>query len=100
MTCGLLCGWRGQVLVLLLSKGLLSRPWVLLEINHAVSLKKPIVLLELRGPGQTFSFDDALAMLDDLETSLSMLNSTAVDELHARLVPAADHQPWDQRRNS
>jgi len=53
----------------MLSKDLLTRPWCLLEIEEAVHQQKPLVLLELKGLGQTFSFDDAFAMLEDLETS-------------------------------
>jgi hypothetical protein len=63
-------------------------PWrcslSLLEIEEAVHQQKPIVLLELKGLGQTFSFDDAFAMLEDLETSLPPLNPWALSELRAR----------------
>jgi len=74
-----------EVLVLMLSKGLLTRPWCLLEIREAVRLQKPIVLLHLKGPGQSFSFDDAFALLDDLETNLPPLNPWAIGELRPHL---------------
>jgi hypothetical protein len=71
--------------VLLLSKGLLTRPWCLLEIREAMRLQKPIVLLELKGPGQSFSFDDAIAMLEDMENNLPPLNPWAIGELQAHM---------------
>ena len=53
----------------------------LLEIRQAMRKQKPIVLLELTGPGHSFSFDDAYAMLRDLENKLPPLNPWAIDEL-------------------
>jgi hypothetical protein len=44
-------------------------------------LQKPVVLLELKGPGKEFSFDDAFELLGDLETNLRTLDSAAVVEL-------------------
>lgn len=80
-------GVRGsEVLVLLLSEGLLTRPWCLLEIREAMRLKKPIVLLHLKGPAHgVFSFDDALAMLSDLEGEMPRRNEGCLDELRAHL---------------
>ena len=103
---------ESEVLVLLLSRGLLTRPWCtqrrvkirtlsniscsshyeampcmagLLEIRQAMRKQKPIVLLELTGPGHSFSFDDAYAMLRDLENKLPPLNPWAIDELRKHL---------------
>jgi hypothetical protein len=73
---------QSEVLVLLLSQGVLTRPWCLLEIREAVRLQKPIVLLELKGPGQSFSFDAAFELMSDLESNLP---PWAVDELCAHL---------------
>jgi hypothetical protein len=73
---------QSEVLVLLLSKGVLARPWCLLEIREAVRLQKPIVLLELKGPGQSFSFDVAFALLSDLESNLP---PWVLDELRTHL---------------
>ena len=74
-----------EVLVLLLSKSLLTRPWCLLEIREAMRKHKPIVLLELTGPGHGFSFDEAFAMLKDIEANLPPLNPYAIDELRKHL---------------
>ena len=75
-----------EVFVLLLSEGILTRPWCLLEIAEARRLQKPIVLLELKGPGHhPFSFDDAFVMLSDLENTLPALNPWAIGELRHHL---------------
>ena len=76
---------ESEVLVLLLSHGLLTRPWCLLEIREAMRKQKPIVLLKLTGPGHGFSFDDAIEMLEDLENKLPPLNPWAIDELRKHL---------------
>jgi len=76
---------KSEVLVLLLSKNLLTRPWCLLEIREAARLQKPIVLLELQGPGQSFSFDAAFELMSDLESNLPQFNPSAIDDLRAHL---------------
>jgi hypothetical protein len=43
--------------------------------------KKPIVLLQLQEPSKPFNFDDAFALLGDLQTKLPELSPTAVVEL-------------------
>ena len=67
-----------EVFVLLLSEGVLTRPWCLLEVREAAQMGKPIVLLELKG--KRFSFDDAFALLADLENELPSRNPEAIDE--------------------
>jgi DNA transposition AAA+ family ATPase len=47
-------------------------------------LQKPIVLLELRGSRQEFSFEDAFALLSDLETNLPTHNPSAISELRTQ----------------
>jgi hypothetical protein len=117
-----------EVLVLLLTEGLLTRPWYahiasahapnsycacvhanvpphgssatalpppsprapkrcLLEVREAMMHRKPIVLLEIKN--KRFSFDDAFALLEDLEATLPAYNKDAVDELRAHL-PAGE----------
>ena len=48
-------------------------------------LKKPIVLLELKGPGQSFSFDNATALLSDIEQRMPALNPWCIPELRTHL---------------
>jgi len=87
---------QSEVLVLLLSKGLLTRPWCLLEIREAMRLQKPIVLLALAGPGQSFSFDDAFALVSDLESNLPPLNPWGLDELRTHL----DNEPLSELQDT
>ena len=47
--------------------------------------QKPIVLLQLTGPGQHFSFDDAYALIGDLEGQMPARNPYCVDELRHHL---------------
>ena len=79
---------KSEVLVLLLTHGLFTRPWCLLEIRRAMRERKPIVLLELTGPSQpTFSYDSTLELLRDLEHKLPPINPSAIDELRKHLDP-------------
>jgi hypothetical protein len=62
-----------------------SRGQCLLEIREAMKMNKPIVLLELTGPGQRFSFDDAYALINDLEGLMPARNPYCLDELRKHL---------------
>ena len=44
-------------------------------------MNKPIVLLELTGPGQYFSFDEAFALVSDLENEMPSRNQYCLPEL-------------------
>ena len=72
-----------QTLVVLLSEDLLTRPWCLLEIYEAVQMGKPIVLVRM--PHKPFSFDDALALVSDLEGKMPKRNPWCLDELRSHL---------------
>merc|ERR1712032_1205363 len=45
-------------LVLLLTKSVLSRPWVLVEIATAVETQVPVLLVEVLKKGNEFAFPD------------------------------------------
>jgi hypothetical protein len=91
---------QSEVLVILLSQSVLARPWCLLEIREAVRLQKPIVLLELKGPGRSFSFEAAVYLLSDLESHLPPLNPTALDELRAHMNGAPLNELQDTVRQA
>jgi len=74
-----------EVLVLMLTPGLLTRPWCLLEIRRAMRESKPIVLLELKGPGRHFSFEEAFALMSNLQKNMPPRNPWCIDELYAHL---------------
>jgi hypothetical protein len=46
---------------------------------------KPIVLLELKGPGRHFSFDDAFELMSNLQKNMPLRNPWCIDELYAHL---------------
>jgi hypothetical protein len=71
------------MLVVMLSTSVLTRPWCLLEICEAMRKHKPMVLLDIKGPGKAFSFTDAFELLDNLEANLPALNPRALEELSA-----------------
>lgn len=74
-----------EVLVLLLSPGILTRPWCLLEIREAMSMGKAIVLVQLTGPGKHFSFEETFEMLSDIEHNMPALNPWCIGELRAHI---------------
>ena len=74
---------KSEVMVVLLTEGLLSRPWCLLEVYEATKLRKPVILLMLKGKG--FGFEDARNLLSNLETELPLRNPNALEELRAQL---------------
>jgi hypothetical protein len=59
-----------------------------------VKKQKPIVLLKLIGTGQHFTFEDAFALLDDLEGNMPARNPYCLDELRSRLggMPLSEFQ--------
>ena len=72
-----------QTLIVLLSEDLLTRPWCLLEIYEADQMGKPIVLIRMAH--KPFSFDDALALVSDLEGNMPNRNPWCLDELRSHI---------------
>jgi len=68
---------------LLLSKRVLERPWVLLELDEASRRGLPIVCVRLEGSG--YDFAAAKEYLNDLENQLSQCDPAALAELTQRL---------------
>ena len=69
--------------MLLLSEGLLTRPWCLLEINEAMKQQRPVVLLNLKG--RRFSFEGAHTLLADIEREMPKHNADCLGALRAHL---------------
>jgi hypothetical protein len=71
-----------DVIVLLLTPEVLSRPWCLVELYTAVQEKKPLIVLELGGKAKA---TDLRRILDDLPEFLTKTNPAAgaqLEELH------------------
>ena len=54
-----------DVLLVLATRGVLTRPWCLLEIMHASKLKLPTIFVEIQNGG--FDAQEMLGFIDDLE---------------------------------
>jgi len=72
-----------DVIVLLGTKGVLTRPWCLLEIMHATRKQTPIVLMNIQGRG--FSIDEMRSFANDFENEIERLNPQAVPLLFKEL---------------
>ena len=75
---------KSEVLVLLLTDGLLTRPWCLLEIREAVVMQKPIVLLKLT-TGNSFSFEESRTLMGNIATEMPKRNKWCLPELSKHL---------------
>eukprot|EP00947_MAST-08B_sp_MAST-8B-sp1_P004339 g4339.t1 len=76
-------------LLLIQSKGLLTRPWCLLEIYAAIRAKVPIVTINVRG-ANAYDFADGVKMLTHLDTMLDERNPGASAVLAASQVDIVD----------
>lgn len=65
-----------EVLVLMQTRHLLSRPWALLEIYTAITCGVPIVTVQVQGPA-CYSFSDAQVFLDNFPAELERRNPGA-----------------------
>ena len=72
---------RSHALLLLLSSGVFSRPWTLLQVYEAIRLHKPIVCVEVQGGGHNHGA--AKAWLKSLRTELG---KRLLSRLHARTL--------------
>jgi len=72
-------------MLLLATKGVLTRPWCLIELLEAVTRQIPVLVVEVRGAGSEFDADDARGLAADLESELERLNPGAVSTLRTYL---------------
>ena len=73
---------RSKALLLLQTKDVLTRPWVLLECYEAVRRGLPVVTVRL--DGRDYDYDDARNLLANLRTELPLRNPGALADLEAR----------------
>lgn len=72
-----------DMLVLVLTERVLTRPWVLLEAYEAVRRRIPLVPVFIEGAG--YDYGRAAEYLKDLETNLEAANPGAVGEIDGQL---------------
>ena len=71
---------KSDTIVLLATKGVLSRPWCLIELLEASRQKIPIVIVRMQNGG--FVYDEACTFLSGLEAEMTVLNRSGLDLLH------------------
>jgi len=74
---------NSEMLVLILTERVLTRPWVLLEVYEAVRRKIPLVPVFIEGAG--YDYGRAAEFLKDLETNLEAANPGAVNVIEGQL---------------
>ena len=70
---------KTDVLVILATKGVFTRPWCLMEMWEAATHQVPIVLFPVVGGG--FELADAVHLLSDLATQMPARNPTCLAEV-------------------
>ena len=70
-----------DVLLLLQSRGLLTRPYCLLELHAAIDGGVPIVAINVRHADKGYDYGNALQLLRDLDTELDKANPGAASVL-------------------
>jgi len=74
---------NSDVFVLMLTEGVLTRPWCLLEVYEAKTRAIPIVLLDIQGG--RFEMSNAKAYISHLETRMSQENPAGLDLIKQEL---------------
>ena len=72
---------ESDVVILLLTKGVLTRPWCLIELYHAITNGVPIVTVNV-ADAFPFDFADARTFFADFESQLDFLFAIQPDALH------------------
>lgn len=67
---------RSDVLILLQTRGLLTRPWCLVEIHTAISANIPIVAVHINGTFK-YDFEEAQQFMENFEVELERRNPGA-----------------------
>ena len=106
---------RSDCVVVLATRSIFTRPWVLLEIWECHVRGTPVVIFAVEAPGRSFDATKALVLLDGLETDLEASNQGAlrvitehlaqfypgvtIDEFKAALIEKLGlHGPWWLKR--
>ena len=78
------------VLVVFLTKDVLTRPWCLAEIITAIENQIPIVSVTIEGQGNSFDFaaNQAFLQSPDFPSALDQANPGAVEELKKQGIDA------------
>ena len=72
-----------DVILLLGTKGLFTRPWCLLEIVHSARLKVPTIIVEIKNSG--FDAEESQRYIDHLEETMGTDDPSSLELLHEHL---------------
>ena len=72
-----------DVMLVLGTKGLFSRPWCLLEIMHSARLKVPTIIVDIKNSG--FDADQSQHYIEHLEEIMGMDDPSSLELLHEHL---------------
>ena len=72
-----------DVMLMLGTKGLFSRPWCLLEVVHSARLKVPTIIVEIKNSG--FDAKESQRYIDNLEETMGTDDPSSLDLLHEHL---------------
>ena len=72
-----------DVILVLATKLVFSRPWCLLEMNHASTIGTPVLLIEIKGGG--FAVGDAAEYVANLESEMGRDNPEGLEMLKEHL---------------
>jgi len=81
---------NSDVLLLLATEGVLSRPWCLLELYQAHRHGVPVLIVEVDSPRYRFDRTAAKRFLRNLEEDLPQKNPGAISEIQKYLTKAGD----------
>ena len=72
-----------DVMLMLGTKGLFTRPWCLLEVVHSARLKVPTIIVEIRNSG--FDAKESQRYIDNLEETMGTDDPSSLELLHEHL---------------
>ena len=81
---------NSDVVLLLATEGVLSRPWCLLELYQAHKHKVPILVVEIDSPRHRFENQEAKRFLRNMEVDLRKINPGAIEEIQEQLRKDGD----------
>jgi len=72
-----------DVMLMLGTKGLFTRPWCLLEVVHSARLKVPTIIVEIKNSG--FDAKESQQYIDNLEEAMGTDDPSSLELLHEHL---------------
>ena len=85
-----------DVLVVILTPGVLSRPWCLIEMLTALDAGKPLISINISGrPSGSYNYEQMVAFLENLPAELERVNPGAIRVLAENGYPSIRRAGYD-----